>query len=238
VEKLKTLKNKELCKMPELLKIFSNKKIKIIEKPKVFADYREKNSLVIASLMNLGCEVEVNELKIGDYIAQNVIIERKTVTDFVSSMINKRLINQLENLKQFEYKLLIIEGIEELELYNDHNIQGMYSNSIRGFLLSISLKHKVPILFSKNSADTARYIYLIAKKQEKEMSTNTKKKAKNKKEQMQFILEGFPGIGPKAAKKLLKDFKSLKKIFNATEEELKNSIGKKAEIFRILEEKD
>jgi len=224
--------------MPELLNIFSNKKIKIIDKPKVFADYREKNSLVIASLMNLGCDVEIKELKVGDYIAQNVIIERKTVTDFVSSMVNKRLLSQIEDLKQFENKLLIIEGIEEQELYNEHNTGGVSSNSIRGFLLSISLKHKIPIIFSKNSADTAKYIYLIAKKQKKEMSTNAKKKSKNKKEQMEFILEGFPGIGPKASKKLLKDFKSLKNIFNTTEEELKNSIGKKAEIFRILEEKD
>jgi len=48
---------------------------------------------------------------------------------------------------------------------------------------------------------------------------------------LQFILEGFPGIGPTTAKKLLKKFKSIKKIINASEEELKEILGKKTETF-------
>ena len=67
------------------------------------------------------------------------------------------------------------------------------------------------------------------------MSLNITKKALNKKEQMQFIIEGFPGIGPKTAKKLLKEFKTIKNILNTSQEELKEVIGKKAEIFIIAE---
>ena len=51
---------------------------------------------------------------------------------------------------------------------------------------------------------------------------------------MQFILEGFPGIGPKTAKKLLKEFKSLKNLFNSPTEKLQEVIGKKGEIFISL----
>ena len=39
-------------------------------------------------------------------------------------------------------------------------------------------------------------------------------------EQKQFILEGFPGVGPTTAKVLLEKFKTLEKIFRSSKEEL------------------
>lgn len=202
--------------------------------PKIIIDHREKNSLIPAHLKKLGFETQFQELKVGDYIVRDVVIERKTVNDFLSSMCNKRLLNQIEELKQFENKLLIIEGIDEQELYPESN--SINPNSVRGFLLSITLRHKIPILFTKNSRDTAKFISLIAKKQQREMSANAVKKARNKKEQMQFILEGFPGIGPKNARKLLEKFSTLQNIFSAPQDELQKVIGKKAEIFMLIEE--
>lgn len=222
--------------MSGLLNIFSEKKLKIIEKPKVIADYREKNSLVIAELISLGINVEVKELKVADYITKDTAIERKTVSDFLSSMLNRRLIGQLESLQQYKNKLLLIEGTTEQELYHDRP-EGINGNAIRGFLLSILLKYNVPIIFTKDAEDTAKFIAVLAKKKEKEHPLNAKRKSLNKKEQVQFILESFPGIGPTTAKKLLKEFKTLNKIFNAEEDSLKKCIGKKADIFKIIEEK-
>ncbi len=209
-----------------------------IEKPKikVLVDYREKNSLVPAELIHLGLEVEFMELKIGDYLVNNVAIERKTVSDFLSSMLNKRILRQLEELQQYENKLLIIEGLEEQELYNDKNEEGINPNSIRGFLLSIALKHRIPIIFAKDSQDTARFISVIAKKKEVESSLNVNKKSLSSNERMQFILEGFPGIGPKTARKLLVEFKTLNNIFTASNEILQKAIGKKADIFKLIRE--
>ncbi|MFQ5531494.1 MAG: ERCC4 domain-containing protein [Candidatus Nanoarchaeia archaeon] len=226
------------------LDIFS-KKEKIISKPKkqiswpkIIIDYREKNSLIPSELVYHGFEIEFRELKVADYIVRDVAIERKTVQDFISSMINKRLIKQLQELQQYSNKLLIIEGIEEQALYNDKEKIGINPNAIRGFLLSILLKYKIPVIFTKDYEDTAKFIAVLSKKPDKESSIglNAKKKARNKKEQIQYILEGFPGIGPATAKKLLKEFKTLKNILNASEFELQKIIGKKAGIFRILEE--
>ncbi|MBI2045416.1 hypothetical protein HYT23_05130 [Candidatus Pacearchaeota archaeon] len=224
--------------MPKkLFDIFSKRKIKIIEKPKIIADYREKNSLVISSLMSLGADVEIKELKVADYLVKDVAIERKTVSDFISSMINKRLLRQLEELQQYNKKILIIEGADKEELYSD-NSEGINANAVRGFLLSITLRHNIPIIFTKNSEDTAKFLLVIAKKKEySEIGLNAKKKSLNKKEQMQLILEGFQGIGPKNSKKLLEKFGSLKNIIDASQEELKSCIGKKSEIFKILNEK-
>ena len=219
----------------KIYNIFSSKKIEVKEKPKekILIDYREKNSMVASELIHLGFDIEFLELKVGDYLVKNIAIERKTVSDFITSMINRHLSKQIDELQQYENKLLLIEGIEEQELYSD-NSERMNANSIRGFLLSILLKHKIPIIFTKNAEDTAKFIYVLARKKESESPLNVTKKSFNKKEQMQFILESFPGIGPKTARKILEKFKTIKNIFNAPLEELQKEIGKKADIFKII----
>lgn len=223
--------------MAPLIDIFPKKKIKIIKKPTVVVDYREKNSLVPSSLKKNDLDIEFKELKVADYLVNGVAIERKTISDFLSSMTNRRLLSQLEDLKQFKNPLLLIEGIEEGELYNDHISAGIHPNAIRGFLLSIALKHRIPLIFTKNPQDTANFISVIAKKKnQEELSLNTTKKPRNKKEQLQFILEGFPGIGPKTSKKLLEEFNTIKNIVDASEEDLKKVLGKKSEIFKLFHE--
>ncbi|MCL5018243.1 MAG: helix-hairpin-helix domain-containing protein [Candidatus Pacearchaeota archaeon] len=222
-----------------IFNIFSKKteKPKVeTEKQKVIADYREKSSLVASELISLGIEVEFRELKVADYLVNNVAIERKTISDFISSMINQRIKRQLEEIQQYEKKFLIIEGIDEQELYSDDSTEGVSANAIRGFLLSIILKFRIPVIFTKNFEDTARFINVLARKKEKESSLNVSKKTLNKKERMQFILEAFPGVGPKTAKKLLEEFKTIKNIMNASAENLEKAIGKKAEVFRIVGE--
>ena len=47
-----------------------------------------------------------------------------------------------------------------------------------------------------------------------------KKKARNMEEQQQFIIESFPGIGPKLAKQLLKENKTVKNIINLREDDI------------------
>ena len=218
--------------MTPFFEIFPKRESKIKKetpKEKILVDYREKNSFVASFLIKQGFEIEFRELKVGDYIVKGVVIERKTIPDFISSMLNRRLLKQIEELKQYEDKLIIIEGLSEKEIYNDEN-SGVNSNAIRGLLLSIVLKHKIPLIFSKNSEDTAKFINVLSKKKEKEISLNAKKHSLNKKEQLQFIIEGFPGIGPKTAQGLLKKFRTIQNILNASEEELKETIGKKAEI--------
>jgi Fanconi anemia group M protein len=226
--------------MKKLFSIFPKKrKRKPKERPTIIVDYREKDSLVISELIDLGILVEFKNLKVADYLVQGVAIERKTVSDFISSMKNRRLLKQLEELSQYKDRLLIVEGIDEQDLYTDsEDWVGMHPNAIRGFLLSILLKYKTPIIFTKNYEDTAKFLGVLSRRKSKEMSLNVKKKSLNKKEQKQFILEGFPGIGPATSKKLLKEFKTIRETLNSGEEDLKRIIGKKAELLkRITEEK-
>jgi ERCC4-type nuclease len=211
--------------------IFSKtKKPKEIKQHKILADIHEKNSLVIPYLNELKAEVEVQSLKTGDYIIGEVIIERKTINDFISSMINKRLIQQLIELQRYKNKILIIEGS-----INEKEFNG---NAIRGMILSIELEMQVPIIFTKDSEETAKYLVVLARKQNKNKNLSLHaRKGLTKKETQRYILESFPSIGPKTAEKLLKKLSTIKNIINTPLEDLKKIIGKKAGVFTILDEK-
>ncbi|MEK6909061.1 MAG: ERCC4 domain-containing protein [Nanoarchaeota archaeon] len=202
--------------------IFSNKKIKQKESQTIIADHREKNSLVISELISLGNKVQFEQLDIADYIINNIAIERKTQSDLASSIIDKRIFSQLENLKQYQNSLLILE--------QDSSQINMHENAIKGFLLSIALKFKVPIIYTKNEKDTAKYLTILAnKKQSKKESIRPLKRQFSKEEQIRFILEGFPGIGPVKTKEIMDNFKNLKDVANASKEILEKIIGKQAE---------
>ena len=206
-----------------------NKKKSNKEKPKIIADIHEKDSMILAELKsNQYIDLEITSLKIGDYLIGKTVIERKTTSDFVSSMLNKRLIEQLTQMKQYEKAILIIEGEIGSIFRKDTNIN---PNSIRGFILSISTNYEIPIIMTRDYKDTSEYLIIYAKQQ---LKTKTQismhsRIPKTIKEQKQYILEAFPNIGPKKAELLLKKFKTLNNIFNAKEEELnevlKNNTG-------------
>ncbi len=211
------------------LDIFSKKREKEIKKVNIIIDYREKNSLVASELSSLGFQIEFKHLLVGDYLVNDIAIERKTFSDLQSSIINKRIISQLFHLKQYQKNLLVIEGFEEP--YS----KIIHENALRGFILSIALEYKVPIKKNKNSKDTANYLSVLAKKSpKKDFSLRASRFLETKEEQAQFILEGFPTIGPITAKKLLNNFKSLNNIVNASEEELTKIVGRKASAIKAI----
>ncbi len=219
--------------MKKIFDIFSRKKEKS-EKVKIEVDHRERNSLVPSLLMKEGFEIDWKQLPVADYLINGVAIERKSVADLKSSIINKRIFQQLMELKQYAQSFLIVEGIIEEDLYSG----GVHENAFRGFLLSVVLDYRTPVIFTHDEKDSARYISVLARRKEKgESGIRASKIFLTREEQMQFILEGFPNVGAVKAKKLIEKFGSLKKIFNASEEELRDILGKRAsEFLKILEE--
>lgn len=211
-------------------KIFSENKERS-ERIKIEVDFREKNSLVPSLLMKEGFEVEFKQLPVADYIVCGVAIERKTVSDLKSSIVDKRIISQLLELKQYEKCFLFVEGILQDDLYSG----GIHENAFRGFLLSVGIDFRVPVIFTHNEKDTAKYISVLARKKEKgQLNLRASKIALSKEEQIQFILEGFPNVGAVKAKKLIEKFGTLSRVFNASEEELKEILGKRAKDFKNL----
>ena len=204
---------------------------------KIIVDHRERASGIIKELAKKGMEIEIKQLIAGDFIIQskdmnekivNVGIEKKTQTDFLNSIIDKRIITQLIRLKEnFDIPLLVIEGSE-----NMYEMRNFHPNAIRGMMASIAIDFQIPIIFTKNKRDTASLIKIITTRLErpiKNISLLTKKKPLTTKEQQEYIISSLPGVGPTLAKSLLKKFKSVEKIINSKKEDLMlvDKIGKK-----------
>lgn len=113
--------------------------------------------------------------------------------------------------------------------------KSLHPNALKGFILSILIKYKVPIIFTRDYSETAEYMLLIAKKQNKDTSIKPKKVMRSKNEELIFVIESLSGIGPKKAKLLLEKFKTLKNIFTAPKSELIEILGKHGEkIYKII----
>ena len=201
----KTPTQKEMCPNPNC---------------KIIIDTREKQSLIAANLIEMKTNISYEKLEIGDYLIGDTIIERKTFSDFIGSMISKRLISQLIEMQKYENKILILEGFG----YN-YSKFNVHENAIRGMILSTIQSFKVPIIYTADERDTAKFLISIARRQEKnkiEFSIRQNKTPKSIREQKQFILEGFSEIGPTTAKKMLDKFGNLRKTFESLPEELRD----------------
>ena len=197
---------------------------------KIFADSREKGSPVIKELVEFGVKIDLQRLETADYIlSSRCAVEFKTVTDFVDSIVDGRLLSQIKAMKNnFERPLLIIEGTEDI-----YSVRKVHANAIRGMLSTIAVSYGVPIIQTKNFRETASLLLITAKREQDEsgadFSMHGDRKPTTTREQQEYIVSSFPGVGATLAKPLLKKFKSIKNIVNAKEEKLKevDLIGQK-----------
>ncbi|MBU0536372.1 MAG: hypothetical protein KKE20_05365, partial [Nanoarchaeota archaeon] len=209
---------------------------------KIFADDREKGNGIVKELVDQGVNIEQRRLEIGDYIlSSRCAVEYKKVPDFVDSIIDGRLLQQVKELKRnYERPLVIVEGTEDI--YSQRKIQ---PNAIRGMLATIAVSYGIPILQTKTFKETAGLIHVIARREQEETSKDFNMHGDRKpltlREQQEYIVSSLPGVGPALAKPLLSRFGSVKSVVNASEEELKeiDKLGdKKAkEIQKVLEGK-
>ncbi len=220
----------------ESLKDFVGKK----EQIKIVADYREKNSQPLKILADRGFTIELSKLEVGDYLlSSDVVVEYKTVQDFVDSIIDGRLLGQAKNLKQYPRPLIIVQGMEDI-----YGVRKISHKAIQGMIAAITVSYGIPLLQTKNSKETADILEVISERENASGITPfTAHSAKplTKKEQQEYIVASLPGIGGTLNKPLLKEFKTIKRIINADEEELKKVelIGpKKAKTLKELFEEE
>ena len=81
---------------------------------KLIIDSREKSDLtefIISEASKVNILTEKKWLEIGDYVYQDVCFEAKSTIDFLQSVINRRLWNQVDNMdRHYEYSIVIIHG--------------------------------------------------------------------------------------------------------------------------------
>jgi Fanconi anemia group M protein len=195
----------------------------------IVIDSRELASNVARDLLEYGIVSKPKLLDVGDYVlSDRVGVERKTAEDFLQSIIDKRLLEQVLRLRQSYAKpLMIIEG-EGL-----YSKRGVHPNAVRGALASIAVDFGVPTIFTRDEKDTAGLLAAIVKREREEgreeIQIRGDKRILTLREQQESIIAGLPKVNIVLARRLLQEFKSVEKVFNATEEELTRvqGVGKK-----------
>jgi len=183
----------------------------------IFADDREAATLVVAELRKL-CAVQTKRLEVADFLlSDDVAVEKKTISDFLQSLIDGRLFSQLAAMKDnFEKPLLIIEGGDGLFLR-----RAIHPNAIRGALAAIALDYGVPIIWTADEEDTAATLFVIAKREQLERKRSVSIRGKRKvwplSYQQKFLVAGLPSVSTVLAERLLRKFKTPARVFAASE---------------------
>jgi Fanconi anemia group M protein len=205
---------------------------------KIIVDHREFRSQVARNLVIKEVDVEPQQLDVGDYILSSRIgVERKSVDDFLNSLIDGKLFLQISRLRDsYSRPVLILEGEGILTKRNINH------NAIFGSFVSIVVDYGIPILTTKDSIETADLLYVMAKREQrvdkKSVAIRGEKTSMSIMERQQFVLEGLPNVSSVIAKRLLDNFGSIRAIAIASEKELQevNGVGKQiaTKIFALL----
>jgi ERCC4-type nuclease len=161
--------------------------------------------------------IEMTPLHVGDYDLggdPRRVLERKTGSDFLSSLAQGRLFAQLTTLRKSRFApILLLEG-DPLRV--DHS--QMRPESIRGALAYITAILHVPILPSSDPSDSAHLIYAAAKQCQVGYAAHGpaagRRGASLPEQQMQIVL-ALPGIGRVTARALCARFRSLHDLLSA-----------------------
>jgi DNA excision repair protein ERCC-4 len=195
-------------------------------------DSREEKRIIQKVKAKKDIEVKEDFLEVGDYLLNDgYTIERKTIQDFVASISDRRLFTQLGNLLQAENPLIaIINDNKWMAFYFSRNryIHNVYI----GTLTTITTSYpKIRMVFFDTEDEFISFVVSLEKKLKDEGKGERPKALMRKPTSIEDRKENClccaQGVGIKTAKTLLKKFKSVKGVANASEAELATVIGEK-----------
>jgi Fanconi anemia group M protein len=214
-------------KMEEFMK--EQEMTEIPRKPTIIVDSRELGSATTRELSKYDIAITQETLSIGDFIiSDRTAVERKTVEDFVASIIDGRLFEQVSNLKSaYEMPVLLIEG-ESFQ--TSRNIA---PEAVMGAVASVIVDFGVPVVWTRSPSESALLLLSIARREQSKGERRPRIRMERKPESLaheqEFVIAGLPLIDTVLARRLLRAFGTVEKVFLASEQELQNveGIGRK-----------
>lgn len=219
---------------------------------KLLVDNREK--IHARSLDGICEEVSFAQLPVGDYLlafgSEAVIVERKSVKDFLVSVRSNRLWDQLlrimktEKVLGFEVKrrILLIHGNfdDYLSAINYENQENLlkYWSQLMGAYMEIIYVYNTPIIHAENDHAFRSFMRILVKREQAGKNDKLpearwyRKPARADlpvKDRKRYILSALPYIGDKLAENLLSHFDTISHVACASIKDLQNvpKIGKK-----------
>jgi DNA excision repair protein ERCC-4 len=196
---------------------------------RIVADSREATSGIPKILERKGIYVQSKRLDVGDYVAGEYVVERKTVRDFLASLYGGRLFDQAQRISQaYSNYLLVVEGDIQEALTDLRNPRVLW-----GTLLTLGLNFNFKVFFTLDREQTADFLYVLVRSAHGKASAIRpllvkKPRLGTVKDRQLSILESLPTIGPKLAERLLESYGSVRNVFAASPTELsvKGGIGR------------
>lgn len=210
---------------------------------KLIIDSRENSELterVIEKAQSLNVPFEKQWLEIGDYVFNDVCFEAKSSFDFIQSIVNKRLWNQLDNMdRAYVNNLVIVYGSFEdgFRKHLEHIKTNMNKTAQRvilrkkffGSMGKIILDTDCSIIWVRDALTAAELIAVVCKMQPHDREVYIPRIVKQKKisttDLRVDVLSTIKGVSDKKAKLLIKKFGSIMEIGEATPSELSEIDG-------------
>lgn len=206
---------------------------KLKEEMIVKIDNRERRSAIPDLIISRGWQVEFDNLPSGDYVCGKVAIERKTPSDFISSVHNGRL--QIEIAKMcsdplnYEGVFLFVTSTLD-ELISSCRMSNPESWTC-GTIMSCRRRGATTIFTESEHRFVMLFENAIEKYHDGKDRTadvfvkRVLRRNPTEYEILSNAIEGIPGVGPEMANTLFSHFGTIKRIVNATEDELKQVDG-------------
>ena len=191
---------------------------------RIVVDEREKKSGIPDLLKGTGINLEIKTLPVGDYIvAPETVVERKTISDLVSSVFDGRLFDQCNRLKEhYQFPILLIEGnIDEIEELTENSLV------FYGAISSIALDFKIPVIHTPNASHTAKLLMSMCSRKDASKGPFIKKirKSNDIQKQQLSMLCSLPGVGEKTAIRMLEKFGTPLRVLSSSTTELSKVSG-------------
>lgn len=202
-------------------------------------DHRESRSGLIDELENYEYEnttthvttnVQTAQLEVGDIICSDrVCIERKSCSDFVDSFIGRGIFEQVADMaRAYSRAVVILEG-ETI-----YGIRDVHPEALRSALSGIAVGWGIPIIPTTNVEETAAMAVTIARKEQfkekRSISMHGKRSHMTLPQRQEYVVSSIgSGVGQTMAETLLKHFRSVRAVMNASIDELcdLDRVGKK-----------
>ena len=185
----------------------------------IVADSRETRSGIATKLARIpGVTIEQAELSSGDFlIGGGFAVERKAATDFIVSIMDGRLFDQMARMAiEHERVVVLVEG----DIYDTRS--AIAPEALDGAISYISLLSGASLIFSPSLARTPHILHRMAIHATHGLGYEIPLRAGKPKgpAAARYLLEGLPTVGPKAAQALLAHFGSPRGVFSASREQL------------------
>ena len=195
-----------------------------LDQLRIIVDEREKKSGIPDLLKAVGVNIEIKTLPVGDYIvAPEIVVERKSIRDLISSIFDGRLFDQCNRLREhFQHPVILMEGdVDEIEEFTENPLV------FYGALSSIALDFKIPVLPTPNATHTAKLLVSMSSRKDATKGPFLKKikKSSDLQRQQLSVLCSLPGVGEKLATRMLEKFGTPLQVLGASSVELSKVEG-------------